>query len=60
MIHISLTFDHRVLDGMYGCGFLGAFKKHLEQDHPPPVQNNLSFRRGKARLTVKKIEIFCR
>ncbi len=32
MVHISLTFDHRVLDGMYGCGFLGAVKKHLEAD----------------------------
>jgi 2-oxoglutarate dehydrogenase E2 component (dihydrolipoamide succinyltransferase) len=32
MVHISLTFDHRVLDGMYGCGFLGALKKHLEED----------------------------
>jgi 2-oxoglutarate dehydrogenase E2 component (dihydrolipoamide succinyltransferase) len=31
-VHISLTFDHRVLDGMYGCGFLGAVKDHLEQD----------------------------
>lgn len=31
-MHISLTFDHRVLDGMYGCGFLGALKKHLEND----------------------------
>ena len=31
-MHISLTFDHRVLDGMYGCGFLGALKKHLESD----------------------------
>lgn len=30
MMHISLTFDHRVLDGMYGCGFLAALKKHLE------------------------------
>ncbi|MBI3237159.1 MAG: 2-oxo acid dehydrogenase subunit E2, partial [Chlamydiales bacterium] len=30
MVHISLTFDHRVLDGMYGCGFLGSLKKHLE------------------------------
>lgn len=30
LMHISLTFDHRVLDGMYGCGFLGALKKHLE------------------------------
>jgi 2-oxoglutarate dehydrogenase E2 component (dihydrolipoamide succinyltransferase) len=32
MVHISLTFDHRVLDGMYGCGFLGALKKHLESE----------------------------
>jgi 2-oxoglutarate dehydrogenase E2 component (dihydrolipoamide succinyltransferase) len=32
MVYISLTFDHRVLDGMYGCGFLGAVKKHLEVD----------------------------
>jgi len=32
MMHVSLTFDHRVLDGMYGCGFLNALKKHLEQD----------------------------
>jgi 2-oxoglutarate dehydrogenase E2 component (dihydrolipoamide succinyltransferase) len=32
MVHVSLTFDHRVLDGMYGCGFLGSLKKHLEED----------------------------
>lgn len=30
MMHISLTFDHRVLDGMYGCGFLNSLKGHLE------------------------------
>lgn len=29
---ISLTFDHRVLDGIYGCGFLEELKKHLESD----------------------------
>lgn len=29
---ISLTFDHRVLDGLYGCGFLNFLKKHLEED----------------------------
>lgn len=29
---VSLTFDHRVLDGLYGCGFLSALKKHLEED----------------------------
>ncbi len=31
MIHVSLTFDHRVLDGMYGCSFLGAVKAALEK-----------------------------
>ena len=31
MVHLSLTFDHRVLDGMYGCGFLASLKKHLEE-----------------------------
>ncbi len=29
---VSVTFDHRVLDGIYGCGFLNALKKHLEED----------------------------
>ncbi len=29
---ISLTFDHRVLDGIYGCSFLNKLKKHLEED----------------------------
>ncbi|KAG6558916.1 Dihydrolipoyllysine-residue acetyltransferase component of pyruvate dehydrogenase complex [Candidatus Rhabdochlamydia oedothoracis] len=32
MINLSLTFDHRVLDGMYGCAFLNALKHHLETD----------------------------
>jgi 2-oxoglutarate dehydrogenase E2 component (dihydrolipoamide succinyltransferase) len=32
IMHASLTFDHRVLDGMYGCGFLNALKSHLEKD----------------------------
>ena len=32
-IYLSLTFDHRVLDGMYGCGFLAALKSHIE--NPP-------------------------
>lgn len=31
MLHISLTFDHRVIDGMYGCGFLASLQKHLEE-----------------------------
>jgi 2-oxoglutarate dehydrogenase E2 component (dihydrolipoamide succinyltransferase) len=29
---VSLTFDHRVLDGLYGCGFLAELKKVLEED----------------------------
>jgi 2-oxoglutarate dehydrogenase E2 component (dihydrolipoamide succinyltransferase) len=32
MIHLSLTFDHRVIDGMYGCGFLKSVKGHLEKE----------------------------
>ncbi len=31
LMHASLTFDHRVLDGIYGCNFLNALKRHLEQ-----------------------------
>ncbi|MBP9841948.1 MAG: 2-oxo acid dehydrogenase subunit E2 [Simkaniaceae bacterium] len=31
MMHLSLTFDHRVFDGMYGCGYLGAIKASLEK-----------------------------
>lgn len=29
-MHVSLTFDHRVLDGMYGCSFLQELKSYLE------------------------------
>lgn len=32
VLFTSLTFDHRVLDGIYGCGFINEFKKHLEED----------------------------
>lgn len=32
VMNICLTFDHRVIDGMYGCGFLASLKKHLEKD----------------------------
>lgn len=32
VVNISLSFDHRVVDGMYSCGFLGALKQHLEHD----------------------------
>ncbi len=31
MMHLSLTFDHRVIDGMYGCGFLNSVKEHIEK-----------------------------
>lgn len=30
ILTLSLTFDHRAFDGMYGCGFLNAVKSHLE------------------------------
>ena len=32
VMFVSLTFDHRVLDGIYGCGFINELKKHLEED----------------------------
>jgi 2-oxoglutarate dehydrogenase E2 component (dihydrolipoamide succinyltransferase) len=32
ILHISLTFDHRVIDGMYGCSFLKTLKSQLERD----------------------------
>jgi len=32
MMWVTLTFDHRVLDGLYGCGFLGELKKQLEEN----------------------------
>lgn len=31
-VFVSLTFDHRVLDGIYGCSFLNELKKRLESD----------------------------
>ena len=30
MMYLSLSMDHRVIDGMYGCGFLAEVKHHLE------------------------------
>ncbi len=32
VMFVSLTFDHRVLDGIYGCSFLKELKKYLEED----------------------------
>ena len=34
MLYLSLTFDHRVIDGMYGCGFLSSVKTWLENPSP--------------------------
>ena len=31
MVHLSLTFDHRIIDGMYGCAFLSALEKNLQE-----------------------------
>ncbi len=36
-MHVTLTFDHRVIDGMYGCGFLAALKETLEGVSPTPI-----------------------
>ncbi len=30
MMYLTLTFDHRIIDGIYGCQFLAAYKQHLE------------------------------
>ncbi len=30
IMHLSLSFDHRVIDGMYGCEFLAEIKNQLE------------------------------
>lgn len=30
MVYLTLTFDHRVIDGIYGCNFLAAFAQNLE------------------------------
>ncbi len=30
MVYISLTFDHRVVDGVYVCEFLSAFRHNIE------------------------------
>ena len=35
MVYLTLTFDHRVIDGIYGCQFMQAFKEQLEAvTHP--------------------------
>lgn len=30
MMYLTLTFDHRVIDGIYGCEFLESFRQNLE------------------------------
>ena len=31
MVYLSLAFDHRIIDGIYGCDFLKEIKKELEE-----------------------------
>lgn len=31
MMDLTLCFDHRVIDGLYGCGFINAIKSHLQE-----------------------------
>lgn len=31
LMHLCLTFDHRVIDGMYGCGFLQEVEKAFKE-----------------------------
>ena len=30
IIEITVSFDHRLLDGIYGCGFISKIKELLE------------------------------
>ena len=32
IVHLSLTFDHRVIDGIYGCDFLSEIKQFFEDE----------------------------
>jgi 2-oxoglutarate dehydrogenase E2 component (dihydrolipoamide succinyltransferase) len=34
LMMVTLTFDHRIIDGMYGCGFLKSLKDTLEAVSP--------------------------
>ena len=31
VMNVSLTFDHRIIDGMYGCNFMEEFKRYIEK-----------------------------
>ncbi|NGX57081.1 MAG: Dihydrolipoyllysine-residue acetyltransferase component of pyruvate dehydrogenase complex [Candidatus Anoxychlamydiales bacterium] len=33
IVNVTLSFDHRAFDGIYGCNFLNEFKKILENGH---------------------------
>jgi 2-oxoglutarate dehydrogenase E2 component (dihydrolipoamide succinyltransferase) len=35
IVHLSLTFDHRVIDGMYGCAFLNQVQSLLQSKEIP-------------------------
>lgn len=32
IINVSLTFDHRIIDGMYGSNFMQRFKSYIEKE----------------------------
>ena len=40
MAYLSLSFDHRVLDGMYGCAFLASIKNTLEKTNWEEICTN--------------------
>jgi 2-oxoglutarate dehydrogenase E2 component (dihydrolipoamide succinyltransferase) len=39
MMDLTLCFDHRVIDGLYGCGFINAIKEHLQ--HPKALMQQI-------------------
>ena len=32
IMNVSLTFDHRIIDGMYGCNFMQRLKNYIENE----------------------------
>jgi pyruvate/2-oxoglutarate dehydrogenase complex dihydrolipoamide acyltransferase (E2) component len=30
---LSMSFDHRIFDGIYACKFINEIKKNLESEH---------------------------
>ena len=44
MMYLTLTFDHRVLDGMYGCGYLAAIIPIVIESFPLHAKNRCETR----------------